>query len=345
MAGNRKQLLIVDDTEIDRMMLRSFLVGDFDVMEVDSGNLAFEYISTKSDQLDCILLDISMPNINGFDVLKFMADKGVTQIPVFMITAEPTRENVERALQYNIAGFIGKPFDREDVLRRLRSYLGVIPDYDLRNEELKATLAYVSDLKALYKQYLANFGKDAQRYQVMSDLMKILLNSYSKNNKDIKLNKNSIDLISKAAYFCDIGEMFIPDKRLQMLPGFPQGQDMQRFHTMLGANFIRLNRADSCEYFVEICSSMCMYHHERYDGQGYPDGLVGESNSVFNQMCHLVDEFESMRAKFFGDKARPIKLVLKRLANDAKGMVGPKVYALLEDCESQISDYFMKKGT
>lgn len=345
MAQQRKRLLIIDDTEIDRMILKSFLVGEFDVMEADSGNAAFEYITTRADQMDGILLDISMPHIDGFDVLKFMADKEVSHIPVFLVTAEPTRENVEKALKYHIAGFISKPFDREDVLRRLRSRLGVIPDYDLRNEELKTTLAYIGDLKTLYRQYLVNFGKSDERCEIMTDLMHILLTAYNKNNRDIRLNANSVDLISKAAYFCDIGEMMIPDKRLQQLNGYIQGQEIQQNHTILGASLIRLNRAPSCEYFVEICSSMCLHHHERYDGQGYPDGLAGENNSVYNQMCRIVDEFEGMRSKFYGEKSKPVKPVLKRLLNDDGGMVSPKIYSLLEDCEPQIIDYFMKKDT
>lgn len=345
MARQRKRLLIIDDTEIDRILLKSFLVGEFEVTDVDSGNAAFEHIITKSNQLDGILLDISMPHIDGFDVLKFMADKNVNHIPVFLVTAEPTRENVEKAMKYHVAGFISKPFDREDVLRRLRSRLGVIPDYDLRNEELKTTQAYIGDLKTLYRQYLINFGKSDESCRIMTDLMRILLNTYNKTSRDLRLNANSIDLISKAAYFCDIGEMMIPDRRFQQISGYVQGQEMQQNHTLLGANLIRLNRAPSCEYFVEICSSMCLHHHERYDGQGYPDGLKGESNSVYNQMCRILDEFEGMRSKLYGEKSKPVKPVLKRLLNDDGGMVSPKIYALLEDCEPQIIDYFMKKDT
>jgi len=345
MAQARKRLLIVDDTEIDRMLLKSFLSVEFDVLEAESGNEAFEYITTKSEELDGVLLDISMPHIDGFDVLKFMADKNVSHIPVFLVTAEPTRDNVERALQYHVAEFIGKPFDREDVLRRLRSRLGVIPDYDLRNEELKTTQAYVSDLRTLYRRYLLNFGKTDEHYRVMSGLMRILLSNFNKIQRDVKLNKNAIDLISKAAYFCDIGEMLIPDKRLQLMSGSTQSAEMQQSHTLLGASLIRLNRAQGCEYFVEICSSMCLHHHERYDGQGYPNRLLGENNSVYNQMCRLTDEFEQMRSKFYGEKSRPVKMVIKRLVNDSVGMVSPKMLSLLEDCEPQISDYFMKKDT
>ena len=345
MAQERKQLLIVDDMEIDRIILKSILCSEFEILEASSGNMAFEYITTRSDQLDGILLDISMPHIDGFDVLKFMEDKQVTHIPVFLVTAEPTRDNVERAVQYHIAGFIGKPFDKDDVLRRLRSRLGVIPDYDLRKEELKVTQAYVADLETLYKQCLMNFGRSDEHYKVMMDLMHILLSNYNKIQRDIKLNANAIDLISKAAYFCDIGELLIPDKRLQMLSGGTRLAETQQNHTVLGSSLIRLNRSQGCEYFVEICSSMCLHHHERFDGKGYPDGLYGKNNSDYNQMCRLVDEFEQMRSKFYGDKARPVKTVIRRLVNDNVGMVSPKIYSLLEDCEPQINDYFMKSNS
>lgn len=345
MAQDKKRLLIVDDMEIDRIILKSALCREFDIQEANSGNAAFEYITTRGDQLDAILLDIAMPHIDGFDVLRFIADKGLTHIPVFLVTAEPTRDNVERAFQYNVAGFIGKPFDREDILRRLRSRLGVIPDYDLKNEDLKATWAYISDLETVYKAYLTNFGVDDTHYKIRADLMRIMLNSYNKTSRELRMNSDSVELVSKAAYFCDIGEMLIPDKRLLIMSA-GQNQDklpeLQQTHPLLGSNIIRLNRAKSCEYFVEVCASMCLHHHERFDGKGYPDGITGRNNSVFNQLCRLVDEFEQLRSKFFGDKARPVKFVIKRMTGDNESMVEPKLYALLEDCEPQFVDYFMK---
>lgn len=342
MAQERKCLLIVDDTEIDRIILKSILCRDFDILEANNGNMAIEYITTRGDRLDAILLDIAMPHIDGFDVLRFIKDKQMTHIPVFLVTAEPTRDNVERALQYNIAEFIGKPFDREDVLRRLRSRLGVTPEYDLKNEALKETWAYIADLEALYKTYLTNLGQDDSHYRIRTDLMRILLTNYNRTTRELKMNSDAVELVSKAAYFCDIGEMLIPDKRLQiMAAGQSKLQDLQQTHPLLGANIIRLNRSKNCEYFVEVCASMCLHHHERFDGKGYPDKIAGKNNSVFNQLCRLVDEFEQLRSKFFGDKARPVKFVVKRMMGDGS-MVEPKLYALLEDCEPQFADYFMK---
>jgi len=339
----RKQLLIVDDTEIDRIILKSILAQDFDIMEANNGNIAFEYITKMGEQIDAVLLDIAMPHIDGFDVLRFMKEKEITSIPVFLVTAETTRENVEKAMQFNISDFIGKPFEREDVLRRLRSKLGLNPVYDLSKEDLKVTYAYISDLETFYKKFLHNFGRDDSHYKVMTDLMRILLTQYNRNSREAKLNTDSIELISKAAYFCDIGEMLIPDKRLQAM----LDQDTEVFqdnHTIYGSDLVRLNRSKECSYFVEVCASMCLHHHERYDGTGFPNHLSGNNNSIYNQFCRLIDEFEQMRSKFYGDKSRPVKFVVKRLLNNT-GLVGPKVYGVLENCEPLLVDYFVKKDT
>lgn len=344
MAMEKKQLLIVDDTEIDRIILKSILSEEYAIHEAVSGSMAIEYISKINEQLDAILLDVSMPNIDGFDVLKFMRDKGIVDIPVFLITAEPTRDKVERALLFNVDEFIGKPFDKEDLLRRLRSRLGVIPVFDPAKDDINMTREYIADLEEFYRTYLGNFGKSDIRCRVMVDLMRILLNKYNHNTKGRELDSESIELISKAAYFCDIGEILIPDKRLQAIIGTaatPEGGAMLN-HTLLGSKIIRLNRAKECSFFVEVCASMCLRHHERYDGEGYPDGIVGKNNSIYNQLCRLVDTFEQRRSKFYGSSATPVKFVIKRLLNDDPGMVSEEVYDLLDDCELEIVDYFLK---
>ena len=342
MAQDRKSLLIVDDTEIDRMILKSILGSEFNVTEVNSGTEAFQYITLHKDHLDAILMDIAMPNIDGFDVLRLMKDKGVDGIPVFLITSEPTRENVERAVEYNVAEFIGKPLNQDDVLRRLRSHLGVLPVYDPQKDQMQETEKYIADLEAFYKSYLANFGKSDEHYRVMSDLMHILLTHYNRNSRGTRLEDDAIKLISKAAYFCDIGEILVPDKRLQMLNSHIDAQSVQRSHTEYGSNLIHLNRSEKCGFFVEVCASMCMHHHERFDGTGYPSHIMGKSNSIYNQLCRLVDEFELRRSKFYGDRAKPVSFVIKRLLNDDKGMVSPELFSVLEDCEKQIYNYFIK---
>lgn len=342
MAQEKKKVLIVDDAMVDRIILKSILETDFEIAEVDSGSRAFEYITTMGDNLDAILLDLSMPHIDGFDVLKFMKEKNIGDIPVFVVTAEPTKDNVEKAFQYNVCDFIVKPFDREDILGRLRSRLGIIPEYNLSKEDLAETKKYIGELENLYKIYLTNFGKSDSCYRVRSDLMRIMLNTYSKTQKGEYLNPDNILLISKAAYFCDIGEMLIPENTSEEeVVNTAKNRELEEKHTIYGSNFIRLNRSKACEYFVEICASMCLHHHERYDGKGYPYGIKGKNNSFYNQICRVLDEFEEKRSKFYGDKVKPIKFIIRRLVDDDMGVGGKEVYKLLEECEPMIFDYFL----
>ena len=339
MAQETKRILIVDDNMVDRMVLKNILSSSFKVIEADSGNRAFEYITTMRDELEAILLDLSMPHIDGFDVLKFMKEKGIDDIPVLVVSTETTKENVQKAVQYDVRGFIKKPYDKEDVLERLRLRLGVVPEYDLTREELLETMKYITDLEALYKAYLDNFGKSDERYKRRADLMQIMLNAYRRHAED--LNPDSIMLISKAAYFCDIGEMLLPDEsQKESVEGLVKNRDKEK-HTVLGSNLIRLNRSKACRYFVEVCSSMCLHHHERYDGRGYPHGIKGKSNSIYNQMCRVLDELEERRSRFYGDKAKPIKFIIGHLVGDNQGVAGKEVYNLLEECEPMIFDYYL----
>ncbi|MCM1135444.1 MAG: response regulator [Clostridium sp.] len=341
MAQEKKRVLVVDDTMVDRVILKSILDADFKVLEADSGNRAFEYITTMQEELDVILLDLSMPHINGFDVLKFMNEKNITDIPVFVVTAEPTKVNVEKAFQYNVCDFIGKPFDREDILRRLRSRLGIVPEYNLSKEDFLETTKYIAELETFYKAYLNNFEKSDAAYKVRSDLMRIMLNAYSKTPQGEDLNQDNILLISKAAYFCDIGEILVPESEpTEVVMTIGKNKELEDKHTIYGSNFIRLNRSKACEYFVEVCAGMCLHHHERYDGKGYPHGIKGKNNSFYNQICRVLDEFESKRSKFYGDRAKPIKYIIGRLVDDM-GVAGKEVNDLLEKCEPLIFDYFV----
>lgn len=119
-----KKILIVDDAELDRKTLKAILGPSFDISEADNGYSAIKLIPHDGRGLDAIFLDISMPVHDGFHVLQHMQNNNIRNIPVFMVTAEATSDNVERAAQYHIAGFIKKPFEKEDILRRLESRIG-----------------------------------------------------------------------------------------------------------------------------------------------------------------------------------------------------------------------------
>ncbi len=122
---NLKRILIVDDSEIDREILRNMMDEEFEVSEAVNGYYALDLILKKGETFDAILLDVSMPFCDGMRVLRVLRENNLRDIQIFMITAEATMENIEKASQYRVAEFIKKPFDREEVLKRLRAKLGV----------------------------------------------------------------------------------------------------------------------------------------------------------------------------------------------------------------------------
>ncbi len=335
-----KKILVVDDSEIDRQVLRSVLGEDFDMIETDNGYKALEYIMKDKENLDAILLDVSMPVIDGFGVLKLLREKKVDTIPVFMITAEATKDSVEKAAKYKVSEFIRKPFDREEILKRLHSKLGVLSTPKLTEEDMAETRRFIADLEAIYDRHLRHIGEDNSHCVRMVDLMKILLGKLTINVKGEKLERDQIEIISKAAYFCDIGNMVTPN-----LPGFRKikndddGSDAYQNHTTNGAALVRLNFSEKCRYFVQVCADMCSHHHERYDGTGYPHRIAGSNNSVYAQMCGLVDRFDTMFFKYREHNELQFSFVFGEMAQDA-GAVSQDVLKLLEDSKFNIVMYY-----
>lgn len=347
MSDKKKRLLIVDDSEIDREILNNILCEDFDIIEAENGYIGLEIILKQKDSLDAVILDVSMPVLDGFGVLRLMEENNINHLPVFLITAEATKDNVERAARYNVSTFIRKPFEREEILKRLKARTGFALRHDLKLStiDLEETDKYISDLKAIYETYLTNFGKDSGHYVRISDLMKILLSKYyhlMDPQKD-SIDRNQINVISKAAYFCDIGEMMIPNG-----PGFgidqkdETGNDLSQSHTVLGADIVRLNYSRHCEYFVHICAEICAHHHERYDGKGFPHGIGGDNVSIYSQMCRLADVFDNVFYKYNQRNEVRFDVVLGELEKD-KGAISQEIFSLLAECKSNIIFYYNNK--
>lgn len=296
MKTNKNTLLIVDDSEITRELLKNVLSDKFDIIEEDNGYSAIDIIQSKAEELAAIILDVSMPKLNGFGVLEAMKKNNISEIPVFMISSEATSNNVEEAAQYNVFEFIKKPFDHLDVLKRITHDLitkkQLPADNQLTDITIVETRQYIEDLKKIYNLYLDNFGKDRKHYERMTQIMEILLKRYTSVSKEIKLQPIHIELISKAVYFCNIGDMGV--LKVFRTDNSKQNKDIYMNHTVLGADIIKLNYSENCKYFVQICSNICAQHHEKNDGTGFPYKLSGDKISIYAQMCQIIDEFDNL---------------------------------------------------
>ncbi|MGN0682054.1 MAG: response regulator, partial [Oscillospiraceae bacterium] len=305
-AGIAK-LLLVDDSEIDRSILKNILEPDFKTVEVSNGYEALQMLGDgNKEKIDGVLLDISMPILDGFTVLKMLREGG-NNIPVVLMTAEATKENVERGIKYNISGFLGKPFNPYTVITKLRSMYKdqseedeeeqnaqEVPVEEVEIIDVDESMAYFAQLKNVYVSYLKNANRDDESYVRVSDLLGILLEEYAVTHKKADLNMERINLISKAAYLYDIGRMGIPDEIIHNHKTLDDGLIVYEDHAKFGAFIVRLNKNKGCEFFVDACAEICMHHHERYDGGGYPHKLDGSDITYYTNMTSLCIEFDRM---------------------------------------------------
>lgn len=341
---NYKRVLIVDDSEIDREILRNILKNDFDVIEAENGYAGLETIINGRPPVDAVLLDISMPIINGFDILQHMKDKKI-DIPVLLITAEATKENVKRAAGFSVSGFISKPFEPEFVLERIGALLNVETSDVVYSGNLTAGVladinSYETKLKLIYTNYLKNNNKNDSKCIAVSDVMKVVLREYSIETSD-HIDPANIDVISQAAYFYNIGKMAVPDVILEDPTYEETHKNIYRSHTTVGAGIVNLNEIPSCRYFAQVCGDMCMHHHERFDGKGFPHNLKGDEISPYTKLCRIIIDFHEI----FSRKKDYNSLQFEAAINEMKKDIGaydPKLLAIFENCEPSIISYYKR---
>lgn len=336
----RKRILIVDDSEIDRTVLKSIMEDEFEVIEADNGYSALEIMLKKKEHLDVLLLDVSMPLLDGLNVLRILRENNLDDIPVFMITAEATKDNIEKASQYNITEFIRKPFNREEILKRVRARLGVEQKAGITKADIEETRKYIADLENIYNRYLDMAGKDKGRDERRAHFMKILLAKCPTIEKGNEYANFQLWMMCKAAYFCNIGDMLLLNAQADMAsPAGNADSDIDQRHTVLGAELIRLNYSKHCRRFVQICSDMCLHHHERYDGKGFPEGIGGKDYLTYTQVCGLLERFDDLFFKYSRHNDLQFDYVVDQLRRDS-GFVSDEVFPLLVDSKSDIIEYY-----
>ena len=342
-------ILIVDASEIDRSILKNILAPVFKTVEAATGYAALTMLEDKNsaEKIDGVLLDISMPILDGFTVLKMMRENGL-DIPVVLMTAGATKENVERGMKYNISGFFGKPFNPHTVITKLRSIFNAEEEQqeepqEERHEEISAldvdaSMAYFTQLKNVYAVYLRNSDRDDCAYIRAASILEILLEEYAVKTGDPTIDREHIMLISKAAYLYDIGQMGVPDADVKSAGKFGSTAAYED-HAKMGAFIVRLNRDKACSFFVDACAEMCMHHHERYDGSGYPHRLQGSDITCYTNMLSLCIEFDRIFEHRSEHNDMQFDFVMRELGVDA-GRFDPDNIALLDRCRNQVIMYY-----
>ncbi|MBQ6936713.1 MAG: response regulator [Clostridia bacterium] len=348
MAEEKKRLLIADDSFIDREILHHILENHFEITDAKNGYEALDILTKKEVKFDAMLLDVVMPLIDGFSVLQLMKNNGITGIPIIMMTAEATKENVRRAAEFGITSFVSKPFDGEMVLEKVHTLLDIEPrntnvySVPLKEFDINDTNIFIGRLTGVYKDYLKNKGVSDEKFKRVSELTRILMTEYGSQFVGDEYEPAKINMITTAAYFYNIGYMTIPDRCIDFPKKNESDYRMFQKHTTAGAKFVRLNTAPSCAYFTAVCTDICMYHHERADGTGFPHQLTAEETPIHAQVCAFAMQFDEIFCKLDDFTRQNFNIAISQLAVDT-GAFSEEIYKLARECKGTITDFYINR--
>ncbi len=348
MAEEKKRILIADDSFIDREILHHILENYFEITDAKNGYEALDILTKKEVKFDAMLLDVVMPLIDGFSVLQLMQNNGLTGIPIIMMTAEATKENVRRAAEFGITSFVSKPFDGEMVLEKVHTLLDIEPrntnvySGPLKEFDINDTNIFIGRLTGVYKDYLKNKGVSDEKFKRVSELTRILITEYGSQFVGDEYEPAKINMITTAAYFYNIGYMTIPDRCIDFPKKNESDYRMFQKHTTAGAKFVRMNTASSCAYFSAVCSDICMYHHERADGTGFPHQLTAEETPIHAQICAFAMQFDEIFCKLDDFTRQNFNIAISQLSVDT-GAFSEEIYKLARECKGTITDFYRNR--
>ena len=306
----RQKILIVDDEEVNRAILENLFQDQYDLVQACNGREAIQRIEENSD-LVLILLDIVMPEMDGFGVLEYMKSKDMIQhLPVILITSETIRNSEDRAYAYGIADVIHKPFYPDIVKRRANNIVELYQnkrnmEIRLKEQEMEI-LAHqkkiqdnnefmIDALSSVVEFRSSETGEHIRRIKYFT---RILLKYMEKYFPKYGLTKSQIDAIARASALHDIGKIGIPDAIL-LKPArlTPEEFEVIKTHPIIGCEILDKFRKTQTDEFYRYCYEICRWHHERWDGNGYPDHLSGDQIPISAQIVSIVDVYDALASE------------------------------------------------
>lgn len=303
----KQKILIVDDAEINRKILAGIFENEYEILEAENGWDANELISVN-ENIALILLDIVMPVLDGFGVLEYMQQNDLlTKIPVILITGETVLDSDAQAYSYGVADVMHKPFYPHIVERRAKNIIGLYQHKQEMEERLKeqeiairAQEKKIRDSNELMIDALSSVvefrnletGEHTRRIKFFT---RVMLKYLVKYFPDYGLTPEQVDGIARASAMHDIGKIGIPDAIL-LKPGklTPSEFEVMKTHTTIGCDLLEKFHMDQSDEFYKYCYEICRHHHERWDGNGYPDHLVGDEIPISAQIVAIADVYDAL---------------------------------------------------
>ena len=344
----KQKILIADDSEMNRELLAAILEEEYDIIQANDGVQAVDCFQRHAEEISLLLLDIVMPHMDGFEVLSYMnKEHWIDSIPVVIISSENSPIYIKRGYDLGVTDFIGKPFDANMVLRRSanaillgakqRRMTSIVSNQIYERE--KSSKLMINILSHIVEFRNGESGLHVLHIQTITEML--LRQLVQKENNRYALSKEQIRMITTASALHDIGKISIPDEILNK-PGRLTAEEFAviKGHSMAGANMLSELPLDQKEEpLVKTAYEICRWHHERYDGGGYPDGLKGEEIPVSAQVVALADVYDALTSERCYKDAYSHEKAIEMILAGQCGAFNP----LMLECLLDISSSLKKK--
>ncbi|MDE5764453.1 MAG: response regulator [Ruminococcus sp.] len=340
---DRPKVLIVDDSETNRDILSEILGDEYDIIEAVNGAEAIAVLQKESVNISLVLLDIVMPVMDGYEVLSVMNDKHwINDVPVIMISSDNSISSMRRAYELGITEFISRPFDALIVRHRAvntimlyakqKKLVGMVTDQMYEKEKDSHMMINILSHIVEFRN-----GESGMHVLHVRQYTEVLLRQLVQITDMYDISESHISLIGKASALHDIGKISVPDHILNKPGRFtPEEFEIMKSHSMAGATMLREIKAYQNEPLVKVAYEICRWHHERYDGKGYPDGLKGEEIPISAQVVALADVYDALTSERIYKKAFPHEKAIEMIVNGECGMFNPLLIQCLEKSQEAI---------
>lgn len=297
----RDTILIVDDIDINRDMLEGILCEEYHILTASNGIEAMRIIKQECTRLSAVLLDLVMPEMDGYEVLKSMSSLGyLSQIPVLVISTEDSLYSEKQCFNAGVSDFIHKPFDKDLVRTRVDNIVNLYQYKQHLEEKVNEQTRIIRRRNSNILELLGSItetrnlesGEHVKRVKEYTRIIgELMMFKYPKYN----LTPEILAVIIGASALHDVGKIGIPDSIL-LKPGklTDEEYEIMKTHTTIGCEFFNNAGGMWDDEYAHMSYDICRHHHERCDGRGYPDHLKGDDIPIAAQLVSLADVYDAL---------------------------------------------------
>lgn len=340
---NKPLVLVVDDSDMNRFLLSQILLDDYNVIEACDGVEATQIIQDQFKELSIVLLDIVMPRMDGFGVLEFMnANDLIQDLPVIMISSMDEDSAIRRCYELGISDYVRRPFSADVVGKRVYNIVRLYQRQRNLQREIREQVEEREKNSRVVTSIISHVvenrnGESGPHVIHVEQITEIILNRLTELTDMYKLSKEDKKQISLASALHDIGKIGIDEKILNK-PGklTEEEYEIMKTHTTIGAIMIHQVKMEEDDTLIQFAYEICRWHHEKWDGRGYPDGLKRNYIPISAQVVSIADVYDALVSERVYKKAYSHEKAIEMIINGECGEFNPLLIQCLKDCSDRI---------